>query len=73
MASEKKITPKYEFIRCLMVVVAAYLIAYLLLAGRIWGFFNPWLIGIMLFLLITDIVILRKLITRYFAGNEDDY
>lgn len=73
MSHEKNITPKYEFTRCLMVIVAFYVIAYLTLAGRIWGFLNPWLIGIMLFLLITDIVILRKMIARYFADDEDDF
>lgn len=73
MDTEKKITPKYEFIRCLMVVVAFYLVLYLLLAGRIWGFLNPWLIGVMVALMITDIVVLRKMITRYFADDEDEF
>lgn len=73
MKTEKKADTKREFLRCSMVVVAFYLIVYVLIGGKLTGFFNPWLIGIIVVLAVIDIVVLHKYIGRFLDEDEDQY
>ena len=70
---EKKTDNKHERIKCSMVVIGFYLIVYAIIGGKLVGFLNPWLIGIILILVVIDIKALRWYMEKYETEDEDEY
>ncbi len=68
-----EITKKREWIKCSTVAIGFYLIVYILMAHFFFGYFNPWLIGIILLLAGGDIWGLHWWIQRYGEQEDDDY
>lgn len=63
---------KREWLMCSAVAIGFYTIVYILLAHFFYGFTNPWLIGIIMFLLVGDVWGLHWWMTRQDNNRQHD-